>query len=180
MKSFEAQEARAIPGRCGVIGGLDKRRGSFLSDPKASESKATLTPLEPQGLKAAVPGDGPGDTDSQVPAAPVRRSYLGCGGACPTLIVNLGRGRSQGPWWQGRGLGEESLCVPEEGDLGCWLKVVPKCPPELAGAVLRHMGGDPAAGGVPEGDGRWPVGSAGHIAFVAATLSFEGNQELRG
>ena len=28
------------------------------------------------------------------------------------------------------------------------------------------------------GDGRWPVGSAGHIAFVAATLSFEGNQEL--
>lgn len=46
----------APPGRCGVVGGLDKGGGSFLSDPKDSESKATLTPLEPQGLRAAVPG----------------------------------------------------------------------------------------------------------------------------
>lgn len=57
-KFAEAQEARE-QSQGGVVslgGGLDKRRGSFLSDPKASESKATLTPLEPQGLKAAVPG----------------------------------------------------------------------------------------------------------------------------
>lgn len=27
------------------------------------------------------------------------------------------------------------------------------------------------------GDGRWPVGSPGHSACVAATLGFEGNQE---
>lgn len=56
-KFAEAQEARE-QSQGGVVSlvGLDKRRGSFLSDPKASESKATLTPLEPHGLKAAVPG----------------------------------------------------------------------------------------------------------------------------
>lgn len=36
-------------------GTLGRREGSFLSDPKVSEGKATLTLLKPQGLGAAVP-----------------------------------------------------------------------------------------------------------------------------